>query len=138
MARSRPHRDTDDRYREAERAVHDAGIEDDALIDRIDRLARLLDTQFSLFGFRFGIDGLIGLIPGIGDAATAIMSLYLIVLAARAGASLGLIVQMIANVIFDMVIGAVPVLGDLFDFTFRANARNARLLHAYLAAKRAR
>ncbi|MEL6213817.1 MAG: DUF4112 domain-containing protein, partial [Pseudomonadota bacterium] len=76
MARSRPHRDTDDRYREAERAVHDAGIEDDALIDRIDRLARLLDTQFSLFGFRFGIDGLIGLIPGIGDAATAIMSLY--------------------------------------------------------------
>lgn len=131
-------RSTYDHTEDAERAVHDAGIEDDELIKRIDRLARLLDTQFGIFGFRFGIDGLIGLIPGVGDAATAILSLYLIFLAARAGASLSLLFQMLCNVLFDMFIGAVPIVGDIFDVAFRANARNARLLHEYLSEKRAR
>ncbi|MEL7486856.1 MAG: DUF4112 domain-containing protein [Pseudomonadota bacterium] len=130
MARAR--RETD-----AERAVHEAGLDDDDLIRRIDRLARLLDSQFNLFGFRFGLDGLIGLIPGVGDAATAILSIYIILEAARAGAGFGLILRMIVNVLIDLVIGAVPVLGDLFDFAFRSNAINARLLHDYLKNRRA-
>ena len=121
---------------EAERAVHDAGLDDDDLIKRIDALARLLDTRFSFFGFRFGFDGIIGLIPGIGDVATAILSFYLILMAARAGASISLLLRMILNVLIDMIIGVVPLLGDIFDFAFRANAINAKLLHEYLRNKR--
>ncbi|MEL7491640.1 MAG: DUF4112 domain-containing protein [Pseudomonadota bacterium] len=129
MARSSHH--------DAERAVHDAGLDNDDLIRRIDALARLLDGRFSVFGFRFGFDGLIGLIPGVGDAATAVLSFYLVFMAARAGASFSLIMHMIVNVLIDMIVGAVPVLGDLFDFAFRANAINAKLLHRHLEAKRA-
>ena len=125
-----------DYEKEAERAVHEAGLNDEALIRRIDRLARLLDSRFSIFGFRFGLDGLIGLIPGIGDAATGILSFYLIFEAARAGASLGLIGRMIVNVLIDILLGAVPLLGDVFDFAYRANAANAKLLHEYLLKKR--
>lgn len=116
----------------AERAVHEAGLNDEALIKRIDALARLLDTRFSIFGFRFGVDGLVGLIPGIGDAATGILSLYLILEAARAGAPLGLLGRMVVNVLIDMLLGIVPLVGDIFDFAFRANAANAKLLHEYL------
>jgi len=123
---------------DAERAVHEAGLDDDALIKRIDALARLLDSRFSFFGFRFGLDGLIGLIPGIGDAATAVLSLYLIIEAARAGASLSLIGRMIVNVLIDMLLGVVPVLGDIFDFAYRANAMNAKLLHEHLLKQRSR
>jgi len=128
---ARPDDETD-----AERAVHEAGLNDEALIRRIDALARFLDSRFSLFGFRFGFDGLIGLIPGIGDAATAVLSFYLIFLAARAGASLPLIFRMVVNVLIDMTVGIVPVLGDIFDMTFRANTLNAKLLHEYLLKKR--
>ena len=125
-----------DYERDAERAVHEAGLDDDALIRRIDRLARLLDSRFSIFGFKFGFDGLIGLIPGIGDAATGILSFYLIFEAARAGASLGLIGRMIINVLIDIILGAVPLLGDIFDFAYRANAANAKLLHEHLLKRR--
>ena len=130
MARSSRH--------DAERAVHDAGLDDDDLIRRIDALAKLLDGQYNILGFRFGLDGLIGLIPGVGDAATAILSFYLIFMAARAGASFSLIMQMIVNVLIDTVIGALPILGDLFDFVFRANAINAKLLREHLQEKRSR
>lgn len=110
--------------------------DDEELLRRIEALAHLLDTKFSLFGFRFGIDGLIGLIPGIGDAATGLMSFYLIALAMRAGASPSLIVRMTINVLVDIIVGAVPVLGDIFDFSFRANALNAKLLREHLQRRR--
>ena len=129
MARTR--RETD-----AERAVHEAGLDDDDLVRRIDALARLLDTRFSIFGVRFGLDGIIGLIPFFGDAATAVLSFYLIFLAARAGASVSLLFRMLVNVLIDVLIGAVPILGDLFDIAFRANAMNAKLLRDYLATRR--
>ncbi|MEM9168818.1 MAG: DUF4112 domain-containing protein [Pseudomonadota bacterium] len=119
-------------HEDAERAVNDAGLEDEALVRRIERLARILDTQFELFGFRFGADGIIGLLPGVGDLSTAILSGYLIVEAARAGAGPQLIVRMVINVLIDTLLGAVPVFGDIFDFAFRANAMNAKLLRDYL------
>ncbi len=122
---------------DAERAAaRDAELDEERLMRRVDALARLLDAQFSLFGFRFGLDGLIGLVPGVGDAATGALSLYLILLAARAGAGPGLVGRMIVNVLIDTLVGAVPVLGDIFDIAFRANALNAKLLREHLRARR--
>lgn len=100
---------------------------------RVETLSEFLDTKFKLpiLGYRFGYDSLIGLIPGVGDVVTAGMSVYLIIEARRAGAGAGLLTRMLYNVIVDTVLGAVPVLGDIFDFAFKANLRNANLLRRH-------
>lgn len=107
-----------------------------AVLRRAERIARLMDDRFRLPGtrFRFGLDGLVGLVPVIGDVAMAAVSLLVLHHAWRAGAPRGLLLTMVGNVAIDTVAGAVPVAGDVFDFTFKANRRNARLLKAYLAA----
>lgn len=109
----------------------------EALLRRVEKLADLLDTKFRLpiLGYRFGWDSLIGLIPGIGDALTAGLSGYLILEAWRAGAGPGLILRMIYNVAVDSILGAVPLFGDIFDFAYKANAANARLLRDFLRKK---
>ena len=101
---------------------------------RIDALARLLDTAFVIPGtnIRFGIDALIGLVPGIGDAITTVMSLYIVSEARALGAPRLLIARMLANVALDGFVGAVPLVGDAFDVAFRANRRNMALLLDYL------
>ncbi len=111
--------------------------DEQALLHRVEKLADLLDTKFRLpiLGYRFGLDSLIGLIPGIGDALTAGLSGYLILEAWRAGAGPGLLARMIYNVIVDTILGAVPLFGDIFDFAFKANAANAKLLRDYLHEK---
>lgn len=98
-------------------------------------IARLLDTAFRVPGtnIRFGLDGILGLIPGVGDVAGAALSGYVILTAARAGAPSTLLARMLANVGIDALVGAVPLLGDLFDVAFRANVRNATLLEGWLA-----
>lgn len=100
------------------------------IIRRLTRLARLMDVQFRLPGtkFRYGLDGLIGLIPGVGDVAGAAISGYIVLEAKRLGASNWILARMIGNVLIEVVIGAIPVLGDLFDIVFKANVRNLRLL----------
>lgn len=97
-------------------------------------IARLLDTAFRVPGtnIRFGLDGILGLIPGVGDVAGAALSGYVILTAARAGAPNILLARMLANVGLDALVGAVPLLGDLFDVAFRANVRNAALLDGWL------
>jgi len=103
-------------------------------IARIDALATLMDTAFSIPGtqIRFGLDGLIGLVPGIGDAITTIMSLFIVNEARALGAPPLLIGRMIANVALDGIVGVVPLAGDVFDVAFRANRRNMALLRAHL------
>src|SRR5829696_4517928 len=83
-------------------------------IARLDRLATLLDTAFFIPGtnIRFGIDAMIGLVPGIGDVITTAMSLYIVHEARQLGAPRHLIARMLANVALDGVVGAVPLLGD--------------------------
>ena len=108
--------------------------------ERVERLAYWLDERFQIPGtnMRVGLDGLIGLVPGIGDTATMLMSLYLVYEAKRVGAPGGLIFRMLMNVGVDSLVGAVPLVGDLFDFGFKANRKNLRLLRRYLEKQRSR
>jgi hypothetical protein len=103
-------------------------------VARIDALAQLLDTAFLIPGtnIRFGVDAVIGLVPGIGDVVTAIMSLYIVNEARALGVPRLLIGRMLANVALDGLAGAVPFVGDAFDVMFRANRRNIALLLEHL------
>ena len=104
-------------------------------VARLDVLANLLDTAFILPGtnVRFGFDALIGLVPGIGDAITTAISLYIVLEARQLGAPAHLILRMLANVVVDGFVGAVPLVGDAFDVLWRANRRNVWLLREWLA-----
>ena len=101
---------------------------------RIDALSKLLDVAFVLPGtnIRYGIDGLIGLIPVVGDIITTAISLWLVREARALGAPWHVTARMLANVAVDGVVGIVPLAGDAFDVMFRANVRNVRLLRRWL------
>ncbi|MBL8660752.1 MAG: DUF4112 domain-containing protein [Rhodospirillales bacterium] len=100
-----------------------------ARIRRLERLAELLDDRFRIPGtrWRFGLDSLIGLVPGVGDAAGAIMSAYIIAEAARLGLPKRAVLRMLANLGIDTVLGAVPLAGDLFDVAYKSNRRNVNI-----------
>lgn len=104
-----------------------------ARLARLDRLADQLDARFSLLGIRFGWDSILGLIPGIGDVATAVPSVYIISEAARMGARRSVLARMGVNTAVDFVVGGVPILGDLLDVAFKANRRNIALLKREMA-----
>jgi hypothetical protein len=101
---------------------------------RLDALANLLDVAFILPGtnVRYGIDGLIGLIPVIGDIITTAISLWLVREARALGAPWHLTMRMLGNVALDGVVGIVPLVGDAFDVMFRANVRNVKLLRRWM------
>jgi hypothetical protein len=111
-----------------------------ATLHRLDRFAFLLDEAFGIPGtrWRVGMDGVVGLVPGIGDAVTAVIALYPIVEAWRHGAPPALIARMLGNLGLDTVVGAVPLLGDIFDMRFKSNRRNVELLKRHLTAPGAR
>ena len=81
-----------------------------------------------------GLDPILGLIPGIGDAAGAVLAAWILLEAFRVGASRATLVRMAGNVALDAAVGAVPLLGDIFDFAWKANLRNVALLERHLAA----
>ncbi|HTK49138.1 MAG TPA: DUF4112 domain-containing protein [Gemmatimonadaceae bacterium] len=97
-------------------------------------LARLLDTAITIpgTGIRFGADALLGLVPGLGDVAGAVLSGYLVLLAQRLGAPRSVIMRMLGNVALDTLGGSVPIAGDLFDVAFKSNVRNVALLERAL------
>jgi hypothetical protein len=100
---------------------------------RADQVAELLDDAFELpGGWRFGWDALIGMIPGIGDLVTTLIGVYILRLAMLAGAPSSVLVRMAGNIAVDALVGAIPFLGDIFDFAVKSNRRNARLLSEYL------
>jgi hypothetical protein len=106
-------------------------------------LTRLLDSAARVPGtsFRFGLDPVLGLVPGLGDVAGAVLSSYVVILASRLGAPTTVIVRMLGNVLIDTVGGTIPVIGDVFDAGWKSNSRNLALLERHLgqptAAKRA-
>jgi hypothetical protein len=106
-----------------------------AAFDRIDRLASLFDVAFLIPGtkVRFGVEALLRLVPGIGDAAASVLSLYLIYEAYKLDVPAMLLARMLVNVVLEAAAGAVPVAGDAFDVLFRANRRNVTLLRRHFA-----
>ncbi|MDX1570145.1 MAG: DUF4112 domain-containing protein [Xanthomonadales bacterium] len=110
----------------------------DPRLARIRSLAHWLDESIRIPGtrYRIGVDALIGLIPGVGDLAGGLLSGYLIWQSHRVGAPLGLKLRMLGYVIVEVVLGAIPLIGDLFDFGYKANLRIARALEAYLSGDR--
>ena len=103
-------------------------------LERLRAMSRLLDNAFVLPGtqYRFGLDALIGLVPGLGDAVSAVFSGYIILQASRLGAPRSVVSRMIANVALDTLVGWVPILGDLFDVAWKSNLRNMALLESHL------
>lgn len=101
---------------------------------RLEALAKVLDVAFVVPGtnVRYGIDGLIGLVPVIGDVITTAISLWMVREARALGAPMHLIARMLGNVALDGVVGLVPVAGDAFDVMWRANVRNMRLLRRWM------
>jgi hypothetical protein len=101
---------------------------------RLEAIAKLLDIAFILPGtkIRYGIDGIIGLIPVVGDIIATALSLWLVREARALGAPWHITARMLGNVAIQGVVGTVPVAGDAFDVLFRANMRNARMLRRWL------
>lgn len=108
----------------------------DASLKRVRAVALLLDDAIRVPGtnLRFGIDPIVGMIPGLGDLLGGAASAYIILEAARAGAPASVLLRMTTNVGMDTLVGAVPLVGDLFDFAWKSNSRNAELLARHIEA----
>jgi hypothetical protein len=104
-----------------------------AAVARLDALAKLFDTAFVLPGtnIRFGVEAVMRLVPGIGDAAASALSCYLLYEAHRLEVPSHVFARMVANVAIEGVVGAVPFIGDMFDVGFRANRRNVKILQEH-------
>jgi hypothetical protein len=115
--------------------VTDNSFNQDPELARLEALSKLMDNQFRIPGsnLRFGLDGIIGLIPYMGDMAGFIASGFLMRIMVKKGASPLLMARMLFNYILDAIAGTVPLFGDLFDFGFKANKRNITLLKKYYA-----
>lgn len=101
---------------------------------KLDQLAVLLDSSITIQGtkWKFGLDGIVGLIPGVGDLATGASSAYILFHALKMGVPLPVLMRMGFNIILESVIGTIPVVGDLFDIVFKANLRNVNLMRSYV------
>jgi hypothetical protein len=107
---------------------------DDRGLARARAIARVLDTAIGIPGtkIRFGLDPIIGLIPGLGDVAGAVLSGYIVLTGIRLGAPRSVVTRMIGNVALDTLLGSVPVLGDLFDASWKSNQKNVALLERHV------
>ena len=109
-------------------------MKDDDLLRELDNIASWMDAKFSVPGtdIRFGLDSLIGVIPGIGDTIGMAVSGYIFHRAVQKGVPHHIKLQMIFNIFIDWLIGLIPLLGDLFDVKWKANIRNVELLRRHL------
>lgn len=112
-------------------SVTRTNTEADLRFVRLRRLAWLLDRSISIGGYRIGLDPLVGLIPGAGDLLGAGMSAVILYDAARLGIPARILMKMCGNVLLELIVGTVPLLGDVFDFAWRANVRNLNLVEKY-------
>lgn len=108
----------------------------EADLKRARQIATLMDAQFEVAGFKFGLDPIIGLAPVIGDVVTAAIALYPLHVARKHGLGKTVITRMAMNAAVDWLAGTVPVLGDIVDAGFKANLANVELLEKAAAAKR--
>ena len=110
------------------------GTHEPPQLEHLRSLSRLLDNAFTIPGtqYRFGLDALIGLVPGLGDTVSALFSSYIVVQASRLGAPRSVVTRMIANIALDTAVGWIPLLGDIFDVAWKSNNRNLALLEEHL------
>jgi hypothetical protein len=103
-------------------------------LDRLRAITRLMDQAFGVPGtkWRFGLDALFGLVPGLGDIAGGLIAVYALRVARQLGAPGVIQLHMLTNIAIDASIGTIPVIGDLFDFVFKAQTRNLALLDDWL------
>jgi uncharacterized protein DUF4112 len=104
----------------------------------IERLAWVMDSSIPIGRWRIGLDGIIGLVPGLGDLAGAVISALIVVAGVRAKLPGSAIARMVANVAIEAVVGAVPLLGDLFDMAWKANTKNVAIFREALHGQRSR
>ena len=103
-------------------------------VERVRALAKMLDAAVRIPGtnIRFGIDSIMGLVPGLGDLGGAALSGYIVLAAARQGVPVPVLTRMLLNLGVDTLVGTVPLVGDLFDVGYKANLRNAALLERHV------
>lgn len=111
---------------------------DQQTLERLRQLAKLMDAAFEIpvIRRRIGLDSLIGLIPGVGDLATALVSGWIVREAMRMGVRKRVIVRMLGNIGLDAVLGAVPLVGDLFDVAYKSNSKNVKLIEGEVLNKK--
>jgi len=109
-------------------------MSNEQLSKKLDKLAWLLDNSIKIPGtsWKIGLDGIIGLIPGIGDLAAGGLSTYILYQAVKLKVPKAILARMTLNILLESVIGVIPVFGDLFDFAFKANQRNVDLMRKYV------
>ena len=106
------------------------------LAPELELLARWMDGVFRVpgVGWRFGLDAILGLLPGIGDTASSVASLYIITAAHRYGVTQATLLRMALNIVLDTTVGALPLVGDIFDVYWKSNQRNVALLNRHMLA----
>jgi hypothetical protein len=100
------------------------------------KIAKAMDSQFSIFGIKFGFDSIIGLLPGVGDFITLAFSFYIFWVGVKLELPKPTLAKMLFNMGVDTVIGTIPVIGDFGDIFFKANLRNLDLIEEYLASQK--
>ncbi len=120
----------------AKRRVYEPEIfdpEQEARLQRILFIAQLMDDAITVPGtnYRIGWDSIIGLVPGVGDVATACVSSWIVYEAKQLGLPKWKLARMLANISLDVTLGVVPLLGDFFDATFKANRKNAHIVRKH-------
>ena len=105
-----------------------------AKVSKLRRISKVLDNAITIPGtkFSFGLDPILGLLPGGGDTITGGISAYIVVEAARMGIPREILGQMVGNILIDSFAGTIPVLGDLFDVGWKSNVKNIELLEKHL------
>lgn len=105
---------------------------------RLSRLATLLDDRFGIPGtnVRFGLDAIVGLVPGVGDLTGAALSGYIVLEGRRLGIPKRLLMKMVGNIAVDVAVGVIPIVGDLADIQWKANRKNVHLLIDHLHEQR--
>lgn len=109
-------------------------MSNEQLSKKLDNLAWLLDNSIKIPGtsWKIGLDGILGLIPGVGDLAAGGLSTYILYQAVKLKVPKVILARMALNILLESVIGVIPVVGDLFDFLFKANQRNVNLMRKYV------
>ncbi|WP_026880297.1 DUF4112 domain-containing protein [Hymenobacter norwichensis] len=113
-------------------------VDTDDRLRWVESVSRLMDSQFRVPGttWRFGLDPIMGLVPIVGGIPSLAVSGVLILTMMRHGASGNVVVRMVLNVLLDTIIGAIPIIGNVFDFAYKANDKNVRLLRRHYAEGR--